>query len=233
MIRNRTNNLRQIIQRTNSIIERVNNSSPTKENPYNLEETKLVIEFKKSLRLFKTVDSEKGAIFKHLYTVTNNINIKDIPDDIDLNITNEMIDSNILSKLNNTDSLLLFYYIYNMHKLIEYNNQPAIRIQISYMLIRIIQLSYYSYFIPTEYTAIRRFDSILSIDAPYIDESSRVIGFYQELVNVKEIDESVMKEKEYDMNEEQNALDVDEYDDDDVYEDQDPSDDVVDNLLGE
>ena len=39
-----------------------------------------------------------------------------------------------------------------------------------------------------------------------------------------------MKEKDYDMNEEQNALDIDEYDEDDVYEDQDPSDDVVDNL---
>jgi hypothetical protein len=120
-----------------------------------------------------------------------------------------------------------------MNKLIEYNNQPAIRIQLSYMLIRIIQLSYYSYFIPIEYTAIRRFDSLLSIDAPYIDESSRVIGFYQELVNVKEIDDAVVKEKDYDMNEEQNALDIDEYDEDDVYEDQDPSDDVVDNIFAE
>ena len=117
-----------------------------------------------------------------------------------------------------------------MNKFIEYNNQPAIKIQISYMLIRIIQLFYQSYFIPIEYTAIRRFDSILSIDAPYIDESSRVIGFYQDLVNVKEIDEAVVKDREYDMNEEQNALDIDEYDEDDVYEDQDPSDDVVDNL---
>ena len=119
-----------------------------------------------------------------------------------------------------------------MQKLIEYNNQPAIKIQISYMLIRIIQLCYNMYHIPNEYTSIRRFDSILSIDAPYIDESSRVIGYYQELVNVKEIDEAVIKEKEYDMNEEQNALDIDEYDEDDVYEDQDPSDDIVDNLVG-
>ena len=59
---------------------------------------------------------------------------------------------------------------------------------------------------------IRKFDSILSVDAPYIDESSRVVGYYQELVNVKEIDEDANKEKEYDMNEENNALDIDEYD---------------------
>ncbi len=233
MIRNRTNNLRQIIQRSNSIIERVNNSSPIKQNPYNIEETKLVSEFKKTLRQFNTNDNEKGPIFKHLYTITNNINIKELPENINLDITNEMIDSNILTTLNNSDCLLIFYYIYNMNKLIEYNTQSAIRIQLAYMLIRIIQLSYNMYHIPIEYTAIRRFDSILAIDAPYIDESSRVIGFYQDLVNVKEIDENVIKEKEYDMNEEQNALDVDEYDEDDVYEDQDPSDDVVGNLLGE
>jgi hypothetical protein len=233
LIRNRTNNLRQIIQRTNSIIERINNSSPIKESPYNIEENKLVNEFKKNLKQFKTTDNDnQSPIFKHLFTITNNINVKEI-DSIELEIVNEMIDTNILSKINNTDSYLIFYYIYNMSKLIEYNTQPAIKTQITYMLIRIIQFSYNMYFVPIEYTAIRRFSSILSIDAPYIDESSRVIGFYQELVNTKEIDEEAIKEREYDMNEEQNALDIDEYDEDDVYEDLDPSDDVVSNLIGE
>ena len=33
------------------------------------------------------------------------------------------------------------------------------------------------------------------------------------------------------MKEEQNALDIDEYDDNDLYEDEDPNDDVVENLL--
>ena len=82
-----------------------------------------------------------------------------------------------------------------------------------------------------ENSQIRKFDSLLSVDAPYIDESSRVVGYYQELVSVKEIDEEGNKEKEYDMNEEQNALDVDEYDENDLYEDNDANDDVVDNLI--
>jgi hypothetical protein len=82
-----------------------------------------------------------------------------------------------------------------------------------------------------ENSQIRKFDAVLSVDAPYIDESSRVVGYYQELVNVKEIDEEVNKEKEYDMNEEQNALDIDEYDENDLYEDNDANEDIVNNLI--
>jgi hypothetical protein len=87
------------------------------------------------------------------------------------------------------------------------------------------------YYVPLENSQVRKFDSILSIEAPYIDESLRVVGYYQELVNVKEIDEEANKEKEQDMNEENNALDLDEYDENDLYEDGDPNEDVVDNLM--
>jgi hypothetical protein len=232
LIRIRCNNLRQIIQRTNSMIEKINNSSTEKENPYNTEEFKLISEFKKSLKNFKTTDSEnKTPIFKHLFTVTNNTSLKELPEKVNINITNDMAEVKVLNKLNNTDSLLLFYYIYNLNKLIEYNEQPAIRTNICYMIVKIIQYNYYNYYIPIENSQIRKFDTLLLIDAPYIDESSRVVGYYQELINVKEIDEEVMKEKEYDMNEEQNALDIDEYDENDLYEDEDPNDDIVDNLM--
>jgi hypothetical protein len=99
------------------------------------------------------------------------------------------------------------------------------------MIVKMIQYNYYNYYIPIENSQIRKFDSLLLVDAPYIDESSRVVGYYQELVSVKEIDEEANKEKEYDMKEEQNALDIDEYDENDVYEDQDPNDDVVEHLI--
>jgi hypothetical protein len=84
---------------------------------------------------------------------------------------------------------------------------------------------------PIEDSQIRKFNSLLTIEAPYIDESSRVVGYYQDLVNVNEIDEEANKEKNYDMKEEENALDIDEYDENDLYEDQDPNDDVVEHLL--
>jgi hypothetical protein len=233
IIRIRCNNLRQIIQRTNSIIEKINNSAPEKENPYNIEEYKLVSEFKKSLRKFNTTDEEnKAPVFKHLYTITNNIPIKEIDKEVHFDVNNNIINTKILNKLNNTDNVLLFYYIYNLQKLIEYNQQPAIRTNISYLIVRIIQYSYYMYFIPIDNSQIRKFDSLMLLDAPYIDEFSRVVGYYQELINVKEIDEEAVKEKEYDMNEEQNALDIDEYDENDLYEDNDANEDVVENLMG-
>ncbi len=232
LIRIRCNNLRQIIQRTNSIIEKINNATTEKENPYNVEEFKLVSEFRKSLRNFKTTDSEnKTPIFKHLYTITNNTSLLELPEKTEINITNNMAETKLLNKLNNTDSQLLFYYIYNLNKLIEYNEQPAIRTNLCYMIVKLIQYNYYNYYIPIENSQIRKFDSLLLVDAPYIDESSRVVGYYQELVSVKEIDEEANKEKEYDMNEEQNALDIDEYDENDLYEDNDANDDVVENLI--
>ena len=236
LIRIRCNNLRQIIQRTNSIVEKINNATTEKGNPYNIEEFKLVSEFRKSLRNFNTTDVEnKTPIFKHLYTITNNASLKELPEkansNIIINITNDMAETKILNKLNNTDSLLLFYYVYNLNKLVEYNEQPAIRTNLCYMIVKLIQYNYYNYYIPMENSQIRKFDAILSVDAPYIDESSRVVGYYQELVNVKEIDEEVNKEKEYDMNEENNALDIDEYDENDLYEDNDANDDIVENLM--
>ena len=119
----------------------------------------------------------------------------------------------------------------NMFKLIEYNEQPAIRTNITFLLVRTIQHCYSMYYTPLENSQVRKFDSILSIEAPYIDESLRVVGYYQELVNVKEVDEEANKEKEQDMNEENNALDLDEYDENDLYEDGDPNEDVVENLM--
>ena len=232
LIRLRFNNLKQIIQRTNSIIEKINNATKEKETPYNGEEFKLVSEFRKSLRNFKTTDNEnKTPIFKHLYTITNNASLKELPEKVHINITNNMAETKILNKLNNIDGLLLFYYVYNLNKLIEYNEQPAIRTNLCYMIVKLIQYNYYNYYIPFENSQIRKFDSILSVDAPYIDESSRVVGYYQELVSVKEIDEDANKEKEYDMNEEQNALDIDEYDENDLYEANDANEDIVNNLI--
>ncbi len=232
LIRLRCNNLRQIIQRTNSIIEKINNSGSSKENPYNLEEFKLVSEFRKSLRNFRTTDNDnQNPIFKHLYTITNNATLKELPENAHINIINNMAEAKILNKLNNADSLLLFNYIYNLTKLIEYNTQPAIKTNICYMITKIIQYNYYNYYMPIEDSQIRKFNSLLTIEAPYIDESSRVVGYYQDLVNVNEIDEEANKEKNYDMKEEEHALDIDDYDENDLYEDQDPNDDVVENLL--
>ena len=209
IIRTRCNNLRQCIYRTASIIEKVKNVHNNKFNEHNKDEFKLVAEFQKSLKNFNT-SNDKSTIFDKLYTITNNINVLPINIDMDKNnLYKQYIDTSILISLNNMDCKLLFYYLYNMNRLIEYNDLPAIRTNLCHMIIKIIIFSYNMYYIPIDSSEIRKFDSILITETPYIDESMKAVGYYQDLVNVKEIDDEKEKDKNYDINEEMGALDID------------------------
>ena len=62
-------------------------------------------------------------------------------------------------------------------------------------------------------------------DNPYVDESLKVIGYYNELMTEGEIINPDIIEKEYNANEENNAIDIDDMgsDDDFYYEEGDGS----------
>jgi hypothetical protein len=83
LIRVRTNNLRQIIQRTNSIIEKVNNTSPNKQNPY---WNQLRIEIEKNNALIKSV------LVDCLYATTIPYPVYEFDGTSILNNTKEVID---------------------------------------------------------------------------------------------------------------------------------------------
>ena len=72
-------------------------------------------------------------------------------------------------------------------------------------------------------------DSMLLNDSPYRDDSMKVVGYYMDLVNTKEVDEEVAKEISYDMNEEMNAVDIDDYEREDYEEDDDLANEANDN----
>ena len=76
---------------------------------------------------------------------------------------------------------------------------------------------------------IRRFDSLLLNDSPYMDDSMKVVGYYMDLVNTKEVDDIVDKEIKYDMDEEKNALDIDDYEREDYEVDDDLTNEANDN----
>jgi len=101
------------------------------------------------------------------------------------------------------------------------------------MIMRIIIYCFNQYYIPLENTTIRKFDYILVSDT-YIDDSMIASGYYQDLINTNEIDDKEkeeIKNKDTDIQEELNALDIDDYDDDDLHEDFDTNEDVVENLM--
>jgi len=228
IIRIRCNNLKQCIERTISIIEKIKNNFNNKPMPYNINEYNLIAEFQKSLKHFNTKQKD-DELFSNNMTIMNNITIDSV-DITNVVITKQFVDTSILIDLNNMDCKLLFYYIYNMNKLIEFNDLPAIRTNLCYMIIQLIIFNYNMYYVPFENNMIRQFDSLLLTDAPYMDESQRVVGIYMDLVNTKEIDEEVVKEREYDINEEMTALDMDDYEKEDGDLDYDANDEMLERL---
>ena len=91
------------------------------------------------------------------------------------------------------------------------------------MIMKIIIYCFDQFYIPFENNLVRKFDHILLADA-YIDDSMIASGYYQDLINTDEIDDKQkeeIKNKETELQEEMTALDIDDYDEDDLYEDYD------------
>ena len=77
------------------------------------------------------------------------------------------------------------------------------------MIIKLIHFSFNHYYSPYDNFQIRKFDSLILKDRPYIDESLRVIGFYQELVDINLIDEQKTNNILLEAEEEKNSYDID------------------------
>ena len=57
------------------------------------------------------------------------------------------------------------------------------------MVVKLLYHSFNLYYVPLYNFQIRKFDTLILKDKPYIDESLRIVGYYQELVEVNSIDE--------------------------------------------
>jgi hypothetical protein len=229
--RNRINNLKQIISRCQSIVNNINNSGSIS-NMYNKEEKELVNEFVKKIKNINLRD-EKGhnMVFKHWRLISNNLGLKKTPDNLNLNISKNYLDTYTFLNLNNTDAKLIFYLIFNLSKLLDFNTQVAIRTEIAYMIVKLIRFSFNIYYTPYTDSQIRKFDFVMINETPYIDENLKVVGFYQELLNNKEIDSRVDKEKDtnIDTKEAFESMDVDDYE---VNDDIDESMEAYDGDMG-
>jgi D-ribose pyranose/furanose isomerase RbsD len=94
-----------------------------------------------------------------------------------------------------------------------------------------IKYSFEQYYRPYSNTQVRKFDLILINEVPYIDENLKIVysdGFYEELLNNKEINYENDKNKDanIDMREANQSLDIDDFE---VDEDIDYSMEVLDN----
>jgi hypothetical protein len=233
IIRARVFNIRQIINNINSIIDKVKfKKSNDSMNVLNV----LVKQFQQQIDKIN-LDSGDGSkkIFKHLNVINNNYSLSKVDDSLNVKITSNYLNIIFLQNLNNLDSKLLFYLIYNLKRLLEYNENKT---NIVNMIIKLIHFSFNHYYIPYENFQIRKFDSLILKDRPYIDESLRVIGFYQELVDINTIDEQKTTDMIIEAEEERNAYDLDtdgigmgDYDEDDNNLDYEPDENIVQEIM--
>jgi len=228
IIRFRVLNLRQIINNINSIIDEIKYN---KKSNANISKREVIInDLKKNIDNIQ-INSTDGSkkIFKHLNIINNNLNIEKLDNDINFEINNNYINLDFLQNLNNLDQKLIFYLLFNLDRLLEYNNKTNIVI----MVIKLLHYSFNQYFIPYENLQIRKFDSLILKDRPYIDESLRVIGFYQELVDLNSIDEEKTNDMILEAEEEVNSydIDMDGYDEDDNNLDFDADENVVQDIM--
>ena len=216
IIRTRVNDLKQIITRAQSMINNIRNSGKIISN-YSINEKEIVNEFTKKLKKFNILDNNnENKIFDNFKYILSNTHVNyKIPENFNINLNKNYVDVNIINSLGNSDIKLIFYLIDNFTKLLDYNNQPAIESELAHLLVKIIKFLFNIYYRPYFNYNIRKFDYLLLNETPYIDESLKVIGHYQELLSQQEIDDPNKVEDEYSNQEANDALDIDDYEKDD------------------
>ena len=87
---------------------------------------------------------------------------------------------------------------------------------LSLLIVRLIEYNFEQYYTPVDNINVRKFQELLSVKAPNMDDSLRIVSSYEELLDMQETDniaENMTSEEYdnmiYDMQEENDALDLD------------------------
>jgi hypothetical protein len=211
IIRLRTDNLKNIINRTKVIVEKIANR--TKNVGIFEKEKEIVNLFTKNLDKIELYDDDgSNKVFKHLNYILENINYFDNSTDKLLTFDNPetLININFINK-ENTSSLLLFYYVFNLERIIDYNSNKNIQSLIIYLICKLIDFNFNNYFSKLNNLDIKRFKYLLYLDEPYANETMRVVGNYSELVDENYTEDDQEKQEILDDREAMESLDVDDY----------------------
>ena len=215
LLETRVLNLKYIIRRVNGIIYSIKNKYRA-DSIYSIKEKTLINDFIKSLKKFNVTNQDnQKSVFKHSKYIVNKIPVSKISDDLKVDLNKKYINVEFLDNLNNLDSKLLFFLVYNFNRLLDYNEGNT-KVILSTLIINIIDIMFTHYWTNTEDFSIRKFQEILIIDSecPNLRDNNRVVSSYEDLLESNiPIDE--LKEMEYDVQQEADALDYDDYDDED------------------
>jgi len=217
IIRNRSSNIKFIISKIISIVNSIRYNKRSK-SVFSTKENSIINEFKKILKKFKMKDKDNHkSVFKHYNQIVNKLEMNKVSNNINVKLSDHYIDNSILNQMNNIDSKLLFFIIFNFNRLIDYNTQPAIKSNISLLIIRLIKYSFSEFYYDRTNYLLNRFEFIINFDQSIVDEQLSGVGIYQEVLNQEEIDDPEKKEEEYSVKESFDSLDIDDYEvDDDI-----------------
>jgi hypothetical protein len=209
IIRDRSNNLKQIISRLKSIIYNVINKNIIKTNS---SDKNIINEFVSKIKKINMMN-----IFNDTNIIINNLKLNYVPENFNLNIIRNYVNIEKISTLNNIDSNLLFYIIDNLNKLLDSNENN----DTCYFIVRIINHLFNSYYTSYSDYHVQRFDTLLFNETPFIDETLKPSGYYHELLTKEEINDpdrvDAINEAIYDEEQAKDSLDIDDYEvDDDI-----------------
>lgn len=216
----RIHNISNIILRIQSTIQKLRYKR-TK----NISNNKIIDEFITKIKKMNVRNEEnKKSVFKNWYIISSVLLKGDIKINSE-NIKSHYIDNRYLNYLLGNDIKLIFYLISQLKKLLRYNKKSNYYTEIVNLTTNIIYDVFIKNYKPLNHIDLIRFDYLMIYDNPYVDESLKVIGYYNELMTEEEINNPETMDKEYNANEENNAIDVDDMgsDDDFYYEEGDGS----------
>jgi hypothetical protein len=239
----RISHLKTVVNMVHNIIHQIKFRKVFKEES---EYNEIVNSFQKKLKNFIIEDDGK-KIFKNMYYFLSNNQEVDISID-NININHNYIFHKDINKKNQYDTKLIFYLIYNLSKLIDYNESSAIKTSLGYLVIRIIKFVFDNNYIKYNLLDIRKFSYYLNNPPAYVNESIKstdhytdilnqteiddlnklnevkdtmgVSGYYNELMTQEDIQNDDNNEREYNMKEEMDSLDIDD-NNDNLYGDMD------------
>ncbi len=221
IIRSRINNLKQIILRIQSIIFNVRFNGIVK-SKYNINEKNIISDFTSKLKKFNIKDENNhDSVFKHYKYILTNLYIENNINTPNIKLNNNYLDVNSINNINNTDNKLLFFLIFNLNRLLDYNNN-VIKFDIATLIVNTIIYSFNLYYCPYNDYNVRKFDYLLVNEQLNIDES-KINGFYNELLSENELNDeeriNTINEENYDNKEAFESLDVDDYENQDEADD--------------
>lgn len=219
ILENRINRLKNIIFKSNSIINQIKNQQTNSRN--NTKEDLIIKQFIERINNFKEKNDEgRKGVFKNINHILNIESNKVVGKFIINPNTKGYLDYTIFDKLENNDSLLIYYLLSELNKLLEYNSKnKRIQSELSYLVITIIKYIFESYYEQNYSTQVQKFYYLTKLvdDDSMVDERVSFVGMYSELLRQEDLENEEKIEELYDAEQETSALDIDDYDEEDDF----------------